>query len=466
MPLNILHETKKALGGDGLRGLTSRSLKLDRFAEPDSKDDRQQTPRKDWFKKLVEMKAEAPESSTLAWLPPDAPVVHARLMGRLLVDLAGGVMENANLRLNRYGLPIIPGSAVKGCARRMALQALHDWTAAGTSRPDPGDACGPCCDNFESPAQMLAAIACVFGWVEQDWRSRQTKDGPFTSDFAWACGEDHETIWTEACQRLASRFGWRRSGSCPWKELPSFAGSVSFLPAMPNKDPGLELDVVTPHHTKYYQDPEMLEALDTEDPIPVYFPAVCSQKEGDYFSFALLPRRPASSTDLPNAKLWLAQGLELFGLGAKTNAGYGWFDASEAYQESIQSKLRAAQIQAETERAAAEEAARLRKETEDKQRRKAEEQAALAGLSPDEEADWRLAQLSPTQFDAKVRAFCKDPRRGGPTEEEKKAIVRALRGDQAAYWSQFKGKATKGELATVDQAIRALNKQLNGDKMP
>jgi hypothetical protein len=123
-------------------------------------------------------------------------------------------------------------------------------------------------------------------------------------------------------------------------------------------------------------------------------------------------------------------------------------------------------MHAEAERIRAEEAARIQKDAEERQRRKAEEQAALSGLSPDQQADWRLAQLSPNQFDAKVRAFCKDQRRGGPTEEEKKAIVRALRGDQAAYWSQFKGKATKGELATVDQAIRALNKQLNGDKMP
>ena len=44
-------------------------------------------------------------------------------MSRLMVDLAGGVMENANLNLDRYGLPRIPGSAIKGLARRMALQA-------------------------------------------------------------------------------------------------------------------------------------------------------------------------------------------------------------------------------------------------------------------------------------------------------------------------------------------------------
>ena len=49
---------------------------------------------------------------------------------------------------------------------------------------------------------------------------------------------------------------------------------------------------------------------------------------------------------------------------------------------------------------------------------------------------------------------------------EKKAIVRALREPRLAYWQTFKTKATKGDPATVDQAIRALSKTLNLGKMP
>jgi len=41
-----------------------------------------------------------------------------------------------------------------------------------------------------------------------------------------------------------------------------------------------------------------------------------------------------------------------------------------------------------------------------------------------------------------------------------------LRGPRLAYWQAFKTKATKGDLATVDQAIRQLSKAMNLGKMP
>jgi CRISPR-associated protein Cmr6 len=465
MPLSILHETITALGGESLDQLQSRSLLFDRFGfDRFAERDALETARKNWFRSVIQKAAQAPPSDS-GWLPQDATILYARLMGRLMVNMGGGVMENANLKLNRYGLPVIPGSALKGCARRMALQALHDWVASGGERPQADDACAPCCREFTSPASMLTAIARVFGWVELDWRSGTNRDGAFASDFAWACGDAHEAIWKEACQSLAQHFGLNPGGDRPWTSLPSFAGSIAFLPATPNTDPGLELDVVTPHHGKYYRQ-EIPVALDTEEPVPVLFPAVKTQKENDAFSFLLRPLRPNADQELAHARNWLRHGLELFGLGAKTNAGYGWFDASPEFNEQINTHLRQ---QRENERAAelqAKEAADEKQKQKEAQDKKAAEQAALAGLSPDQQADWRLEQLSDAQFDAKVRAFCKLPKKGGPSDEEKNAIVRALKGPRLDYWKVFKTKATKGELATAEQAIRALNTKLHGDKMP
>jgi CRISPR-associated protein Cmr6 len=322
MSIKVPFDTFNALGGRLLDRCESRSLFQGRFADPQATDNTTPT-RKDWFNALIKRKAQG--TSTAVWLPTNAEQLHARLMSRLMVDFAGGVMENANILLDRYGLPNIPGSAVKGCARRMALQALHDWVAAGTERPAEDDACAPCCEGFEKPAQMLAVIARVFGWVEKDWDAGKM-DGLFRSDFGWACGENHEAIWAEACKHLAQTFGWKLSSEKPWKKLPNFAGAIAFLSAHPNTDPGLELDVVTPHHTKYYQskDPNAV-ATDTEDPIPVYFPAVKPQRDTDYFTFPLIPLRRTADGDLATTKTWLAHGLQLFGLGAKTAAGYGWF---------------------------------------------------------------------------------------------------------------------------------------------
>ncbi len=336
MPIHTIPETFGVLGGSGLPLCESRSLFQSRFADPQAKDEKDRTPRKDWFNSLLKRKAQSATGSD--WLPANATQLHAQLMSRLIVDLGGGVMENANVNLDRYGLPLVPGSAVKGCARRMALQALHDWIAAGNDRPAEDDACSPCCEGFSTPAEMLAAIARVFGWVEKDWEAGK-KEGLFRSDFGWACGESHEKTWAEAARHLAQAFAWKLPEETPWKKLPNFAGTIAFLPASPNADPGLELDVVTPHHTEYYQstNPNAV-ATDTEDPVPVFFPAIKPQREQDYFTFPLIPLLRAKGGDLDLAKRWLAHGLELFGLGAKTAAGYGWFlpisdeDKAEAEQ--------------------------------------------------------------------------------------------------------------------------------------
>lgn len=306
MAIALLHSTSAAIG-TAANGCESRALFAARFADPQASDKTTPT-RKKWFTDLIGKKA-APLHPSHAWLPKNAEILRARLQARLLVNLAGGVMENANVSLDRYGYPLIPGSAVKGCARRMALQALHDWhgapASAGQSAFLETDACAPCCKDFTTPAEMLAAIARIFGWIKDDWKTSST------SDFAWAC-HGNETHLKAARDLLPPH--------------DTFAGTVAFLPATPNRDPGLELDVLTPHHTAYHEGkPSFENAPDTEDPVPVFFPAIAPQKDGDHFTFPLIPLRLARPGDLALAKNWLAHGLELFGLGAKTHAGYGWF---------------------------------------------------------------------------------------------------------------------------------------------
>lgn len=369
MPIYAPHETLTALGGDLLPECESRSLFKDRFADPLAKDTNDSTPRKNWFDSLVSSKRRAGRTGATDWLPVNVERLYARLMSRLMVDLAGGVMENANVNLDRYGLPIIPGSAVKGCARRMALQALHDWVAAGTEGPETDDACAPCCEGFKTPPEMLAAIARIFGWVPQDWENGEE------SDFAWACGRDAGLLDTAKNQLPAYE---------------TFAGTIAFLAGSPNCDPGLEIDVVTPHHTKYHDGKEGYEtAPDIEDPVPVFFPAVKRQGENDYFTFPLIPLRLAVEGDLDIAKRWLALGLALFGVGAKTNAGYGWFEV-EATNKRIGDAV----------------------------------QKAVARTSMEPDADWQeqFKQLNETQRRATINKFALGEEwfpTGGPEAEER-----------------------------------------------
>ena len=489
MPTLMPADTAAALGPNAEK-CDSRSLLLERFADPTAKEDSRKSIFTRAFNKPVNH-AKSTSHAALATSLAGNETIYVQLQSRLMVNMAGGVMENAGLCLDRFGLPYIPGSAVKGCARRAALAALHEWCETGTKPTGADNPLAACCSAFPTPAEMLSAIARVFGWCEQDWSDQSNQ-----SDFLWACGQNHREHWHTAAQALAAHFGWTIADyhrETPWESLPNFAGNISFLPAYPvdlgktGKVDGLplevpplgklELDVVTCHHSIYYSPepdrqriPEKWRewqahrsAPDTEEPNPVVFPAVAP---GHVFAFAIAPLRGGDPKLVQHARTWLATGLSVFGLGAKTAAGYGWFDCSATIHNTVQKTLhdRAERERAEKQSLAEEQ--RRKAEEAERLRQKQEREAALANLSGDERADKEIELLTDPQFDAKVRAFCKEPKKGGPTEEQKKAIVRALRSPRLAYWQAFRKKATKGELATVDQAIRQLSKAMNLGKMP
>jgi CRISPR type III-B/RAMP module RAMP protein Cmr6 len=369
-------------------------------------------------------------------------------------------MENVGLCLDRFGLPYIPGSAVKGCARRAALAALHEWCETGTKPTGADNPLAPWCDNFTTPADFLTAIACVFGWGDQDW-SLKRKDGRFISDFAWACGNDPQEIWKPVAEKLCADFGWKipkEKQEHPWDALPNYAGSVSFLPAYPvdlgktGKVDGLplevpelgklELDVVTCHHSIYYSPepdrqrfPEKWRewqahrsAPDTEEPNPVVFPAVAP---GHVFAFALAPLRGADAQLIQHACTWLATGLSVFGLGAKTAAGYGWFDCSEEVQRAVMPLLQAIELQRRKDR---EEAEAKRKAEEAKQAAEKAEQERLAKAPPHEKFRAEYGKLADEPFAAQAKKYAE------MTDDQRHGFVLALkdRRETAKRWAKNK----------------------------
>lgn len=469
MPTYLLRSTQDALGGRFAPDCDSRALYLNRCAVPDAKDDKDHSPRKLWFERLISTKAVALPADRLSWLPASASQLHARLISRLMVGMTGGVMENAHLTLDRYGLPVLSGNAVKGCARRAALAALREWCESGQKPSGHENLLSPLCtEDLLTPSDLLVRTALVFGWVESDWEIEE--EGASLSDLAWACGTTFTNVWKTAAEELAARLGVSVRADhvqTPWRSLPGSAGSIAFLQATPSRDPGLVLDVITCHHGEYYEGeaPDRV-ATDHEEPVPVFFPAVREQSGMDHFTFILMPLRRADDTLLTFARTALRTGLEVFGIGAKTNAGYGVFDASETTHHEIATGIKQRREEERRQLREKDEQAAREREAEARRSAKAALEQALAGLSPEQQEDKKLELLTEAQFDAKMRAFCKDPKKGGPGELEKQAIIRALRGPRLAYWTLFKTKATKGELATVDQAVRSLCKTLNLGKMP
>ncbi len=91
------------------------------------------------------------------------------------------------------------------------------------------------------------------------------------------------------------------------------AGSVAFLMAIPeNNSWEIVIDVLTSHH-----------GSDTKNPTPVFFPAV---ERGATFRFTVAPTARTKDGDLEFAVKYLKIALADYGVGAKTAAGYGWFE--------------------------------------------------------------------------------------------------------------------------------------------
>jgi CRISPR-associated protein Cmr6 len=404
----------------------------------------------------------------------DAELLFAQLQSRLMVDMAGGVLENAGLNFDRWsGLPVIPGSAVKGCARRLSLAALREWSESKSSgRLDEAtNAYAPACKDFESPETMLAAIAEAFGWVEQDWEEN--------GDFRWACC-DRKDVFNAAAMALANSCSLTLDPAKPLpKQLGSRVGGAVFLAAWPVAYPGvpdqpklgkLELDILTSHHPEYYKEPpepdlphsdrkwlewkrehdewqrEWGNAPDVEAPNPVVFPAVA---RGHVFVFTVT----AKDTVVGNlTRRWLSLGLEILGLGSKTAAGYGWFlplDRRDSFVQEQDHRLAEAQgrhellLQQEAERQAssAREAEEKKKQEEvEADQQRADEAKAQAEL---------LARRTPNEWLQTFTAISDDQKfaetaKRFPTmlEAERQGFAMALayesRKDTRKRWSKKK----------------------------
>lgn len=103
-------------------------------------------------------------------------------------------------------------------------------------------------------------------------------------------------------------------------------GVVIFFDAVPDRPLLLDVDIMNPHYPKYYRDTQdTVPPSDDQDPNPVHFLAVAAPS---VFHFAVAPRLTdgTSREKVEKAAMWLKEALRDYGIGAKTNAGYGRFD--------------------------------------------------------------------------------------------------------------------------------------------
>lgn len=330
------------------------------------------------------------------------------LGGRLLINMAGGVQENAGIALDRcFGLPLIPGSAAKGVSRHAALWEIRS------------------AESLVEKKRLLRLALLVFGFGVDDVKSKHEK-----TNWAWSV-EDQPKILSALLADLPSQT--------------DFKGQVSFLPASPADEKNMRIvaEGLTPHT-------DQRTGGESDRLNPLTFPAV---ERGSQFAFSLVLNRkldrqiPDTIREiLDQAESWLKQAVTGTGIGAKTSAGYGWFTIDETAELK---RREAAAQQAQRDAEAAEqkrvEAVRLAGEAE-----------RLADMSDLERHVEAISALDDSGFADKARLVSQ----GSITGDESIAFFQVLKSsakkDRRKQWKNKKAdlwSALQSTAASLNQIL-------------
>lgn len=199
-----------------------------------------------------------------------AVILVGQLEGRLAINLADSLIQNAGITLDRlFGMPYVQGSAIKGVSRHAALEELK-------------------ASSNEDRVALFESFRAVFGTADNDFTNGDLR--PFRD-------------------LLNGRSENQR-------------GSVSFLPAYSLNEARVVVDLTNVHYPDYYRTGRT-EELSNERPLPNPFPVV---EIGAQFAFCMVLNRPGADAGIIDAaRRWLETALTTRGLGAKTASGYGWF---------------------------------------------------------------------------------------------------------------------------------------------
>lgn len=252
------------------------SLLLDRYVGYNGKWNFEEKQKATFFKQIAQ-NFQMPQSFIQAYYKrwqiitqslPHTQTFTAAPEWRMVVGLGQSSILETSMVLDRItGIPIIPGSSLKGLAASYALLCILGKT-----------------DRDKD--------------VEREYQRFLKKDIPELP---------------EHFESFIQIFGYQGE-----------VGKVIFLDAVPTKTPTLEPDIMNNHHQEYYGDKTgNTSPAPWDSPIPVYFLTLGRESE---FAFAVAGRDNKEDTQylVNQAAQWLKAGLSELGIGAKTTAGYGY----------------------------------------------------------------------------------------------------------------------------------------------
>lgn len=187
-------------------------------------------------------------------------------VGDIIIGLGNqNVLETDITLHNTYGIPYIPGSAIKGILRDYILKKYYFSDEKETS------------DDIEKKAFHNKEFIDIFG-------------GNYIEDN---------------------------------KPETSMKGNVIFMDCFPDNAFSLKYDVMTPHHKDYYSPEKENFPLDTDEPSPIKFLVLSKKDLKINFNLAI----ENSYLNIKDYLIEnLIEALNFHGIGAKTSLGYGFFD--------------------------------------------------------------------------------------------------------------------------------------------
>jgi CRISPR-associated protein Cmr6 len=234
--------------------------------------------------------------------------IEAKPVWRFVVGLGAAHVLETGITLHRlFGLPIIPGSALKGAARTWALLKLAEELGVPILSPTEAAA------KSQTPLEKFEAVILS----QESEREQAALLSQLLQD---STIPDEVPIRNLSPQELREK--WQ-----PFFEVfgsTERAGSVIFFDAIPLEVPKFQLDIMNPHYPNYYREQGGKPPADWESPNPVFFLTVTET----LYRFAIAARSEQGNRLLDLAKKWLKGALADLGIGAKTSADYGFWDVS------------------------------------------------------------------------------------------------------------------------------------------
>ncbi|MBO8152648.1 MAG: type III-B CRISPR module RAMP protein Cmr6 [Candidatus Marinimicrobia bacterium] len=217
---------------------------------------------------------------------------------RLIVGLGSSHPQETSMTFHHiYGIPYIPGSAVKGVTRHWVILKFYEEIGL-------------------TDLKQINCLEKILETADLENKDDKLSEKDFKEKFKT---RDSNGNHIEPDSKL---YDFLRKKQYRIKEFQnifgtqSHKGKIIFFDSYPIDTINLKIDIMNPHYPEYYKG--IKHPADWQTPVPIKFLTV----ENTKFQFYLAS---GESNLLQEAEMYLKEAIKEYGVGAKTSLGYGIF---------------------------------------------------------------------------------------------------------------------------------------------